>query len=63
MTHFVAICGDWSNSCRDMASNRFCKMAAVPSTILNLSYASPMNSTYWSLSLCKIWLESMLHFQ
>jgi len=53
---------DRSNVCGDMVDFRFSKMATVRHVGFVLRvFGPPMKSRpiCWSLSLCKIWLESM----
>ena len=53
-------CADRSNRCGDMAVFLFFKMAAVRHLgfIMRL-FGPPMKCFWWSLSLCKIWFESV----
>jgi len=59
--HRAKFYADWSNRCRDMTVFRFFKMAAVHHLgfILHL-FGPPTKRCWWSLSLCKIWLELAL---
>jgi len=51
---------DWSKCCGDMADFQFFKMAAVRHLGFVLRvFRPPTKSICWSLSLCKIWLESV----
>ena len=53
-------CPDRSNFCGDMADYRFFKMAAGRHLGFVLrAFGPPTKSICWSLSLCKIWLESV----
>ena len=53
-----------SNRCADMAVFRFFKMVVVRHLefVVRL-YGPPTKSIWWSLSLCKIWLESVQQFR
>jgi len=57
-------CANRSNFCKDMADFRFFKMAAVRHLGFVISvFGPPMKSICWSLSLCKICLESVQWFR
>jgi len=53
MRHPAKFCANRSINCGDMAIFRFFKMAAVR------LFGPPTKSTWWSLSLCKMWFESV----
>jgi len=58
--YHAKFCADQSNSCGDMAVFNFSRWR--PSAILDLIYACldyPPSLFWWSLSLCKIWFESV----
>jgi len=60
MRHHAKFHQNQSNGCRDMAILRFYKMAAVRHLgFVGRVLGSPTMTTWWSLSLCNIWLESM----
>jgi len=60
MRHRAKFRADWSNHCGDMAIFRFFEMAAVRHLEFVLHvFGPPTKSICWSLSLCKIWLESV----
>jgi len=64
MHHRAKFCADQSNRCGDMAIIRFFKMAAVRH--LGLLYACldhPRSVFWWSLSVRKIWFESVQYFR
>jgi len=63
MPHGGEFRADRSYHCGDMAIFSFVKMAAVRHREFVLRiFEPPMKSILWSLSLCKIWLESMHQF-
>ena len=60
MRHHAKFCADRSRRCGDMAVFDFSRWR--PSAILDLLYACldhPRSVFWWSLSLCKIWFESV----
>jgi len=60
MRHQAKFRADRSNFCGDMTHFRFFKMAAVHHLGFVLRVFAPSTkSICWSLSLCKIWLESV----
>ena len=63
MRHQAKFSADRSNVCGDMANFRFFKMAAVRHLGFVLRVFGPLTkSICWSLSLCRIWLESVQWF-
>jgi len=64
MRHRAKFCADRSRRCGDMAVFDFSRWR--PSAILDLLYACldhPRSVFWWSLSLCKIWFESVQQFR
>ena len=64
MRHRAKFCADRSRRCGDMAVFDFSRWR--PSAILDLLYACldpPRSVFWWSLSLCKIWFESVEWFR
>ena len=64
MRHQAKFSADRLNVCGDMANFRFFKMVAVRHLGFVLRvFGQPTKSICWSLSLCKIWLESVQWFR
>jgi len=62
--HRTKFRGDRSNHCWDMAIFRLFKVVAVCHLgFLVHVFGPPTKGIWWSLTMCKIWLESMQHFQ
>ena len=64
MRHHAKFCADRSRRCRDMVVFDFSRWR--PFAILDLLYACldhPRSVFWWSLSLCKIWFESVQLFR
>ena len=64
MRHRAKFCANWSRRCGYMAVFDFLRWR--PSAILDLLYACldhPRSVFWWSLSLCKIWFESVQYFR
>ena len=60
MRHPAKLRGDRLNSGRDMAIFRFFQDGGCPpSWICDAHVKPPTKGVWWSLSLCKIWLESL----
>jgi len=59
MRHRAKFHVDRSNSCSDMAIFNFSKMAAIHHLRFATNvFVPPTDGIWWSLSVCKIWLES-----
>jgi len=64
MHYRAKFCAYRSRRCRDMAVFVFLKMAAVCHLGFVIRVFEPRRSVFWwSLSLCKIWLESVQYFR
>ena len=59
MRHHARFCADRSNRCGDMAVYNFQDGGRPPSWICYTRLDHPRSVLWWSLSLCKIWFESV----